>query len=167
MFVIATPQMPLHHPAMLISTWFGVGLSPLAPGTCASLVALTIGWAIRAVTGIAGLAVAVALVFAIGCWAAAVVATAGRVQDPDMVVVDEVAGQWVAVLAAPFDPLDWGLAFLLFRLFDIAKPWPVRWVDRRVKGGLGIMLDDILAAGYAVLVLVAIPVIKGMLHVHV
>ena len=164
--MIAGPHMLLRHPAMLIATGFGVGLSPVAPGTAASLVALAIAWAIHAVTGNPGLTVAAALVFAIGCWAADVVARVHRARDPDVVVVDEVAGQWLVLLAAPFDPLGWGFAFLLFRLFDISKPWPAGWVDRHVKGGLGIMLDDILAAGYAVLVLTATPVIKEALHVH-
>jgi phosphatidylglycerophosphatase A len=141
------------QPARLIATWFGVGLSPVAPGTCASLAALPIAWAIRAAAGRAGLAAGAALVFAAGCWAAGAAAKASGVRDPAAVVVDEVAGQWLVVLAAPFDPAAWAAGFVLFRLFDIWKPWPVRWADRQVKGGFGIMLDDILAAGYAVVVL--------------
>jgi phosphatidylglycerophosphatase A len=162
---IAGTHMPLRHPAMLIATWLGVGLSPVAPGTGASLVALAIAWPIRVVSGIPGIALAVALVFALGCWAADVVARARRVRDPDVVVVDEIAGQWLVLRAAPTDPLGWGAAFLLFRLFDISKPWPVNWVDRHLKGGLGIMLDDILAAGYAVLVLTATRAVKRALNV--
>jgi phosphatidylglycerophosphatase A len=65
-------------------------------------------------------------------------------------VIDEVAAQWLVVLAAPLDPLSYAAAFLLFRIFDIWKPWPVGLADRRVHGGLGIMLDDLLAAIYAV-----------------
>ena len=73
--------------------------------------------------------------------------------DPGAVVIDEVAGQWLALIAIPLDPLLYLLAFLAFRLFDILKPWPVGWADREVKGGLGIMLDDALAADYAAAVL--------------
>ena len=68
-------------------------------------------------------------------------------------MIDEVAGQWLVLVATPLDPLAYALALLLFRIFDIWKPWPVRWADRHVKGGLGIMLDDLLAAVYAVLAL--------------
>jgi phosphatidylglycerophosphatase A len=138
---------------MLIATWFGVGLSPLAPGTCGSLAALPIAWAIRTISGATGLAGGLVLVFSAGIWAADAAAKASGAQDPAAVVVDEVAGQWLVLLLAPFDPLAWAFGFLLFRLFDIWKPWPVRWADRHVKGGLGIMLDDILAAGYALMIL--------------
>jgi phosphatidylglycerophosphatase A len=151
----------------MIATWFGVGLSPVAPGTCAALAALPIAWAIRAVSGLPGLAVAVAFVLAAGCWAGGAVATARAARDPGIVVVDEVAGQWLVVLAAPIEPTAWLAAFLLFRLFDIWKPWPVGWADRQVKGGPGIMLDDVLAAGYAVVALKAAMAIAGAIRVHI
>ena len=157
----------LRHPAELIATWFGVGLSPIAPGTCASLVALPIAWAIRAMSGDPGLAVALMLVFAVGCWAAGAVAAASGVQDPAAIVVDEIAGQWLVLLATPLEPIAWLLAFVLFRLFDIWKPWPVNWADRHVKGGFGIMLDDVLAAGYALIVLIMAFAIGGALGVRV
>jgi phosphatidylglycerophosphatase A len=113
-----------------------------------------------------GLAVALALVFALGWWAARVVAETSGIQDPGAVVVDEIAGQWLVLLAAPFNPAGWFLAFALFRLFDIGKPWPVSWADAHVKGGLGIMLDDILAAGYALVVLMVALAIGGALGVR-
>ena len=91
--------------------------------------------------------------FLIGWWAAATVARASAVEDPGAVVIDEVAAQWLVLLAAPPAPLPSALAFLLFRIFDIWKPWPVRWADHQVKGGLGIMLDDLFAAVYAGLIL--------------
>ncbi|HJU17057.1 MAG TPA: phosphatidylglycerophosphatase A, partial [Stellaceae bacterium] len=75
---------------------------------------------------------------------------------PGAVVIDEVAGQLLALVPAPRTPAAYALAFLLFRLFDIKKPWPVGWVDRRIGGGFGIMLDDALAAVYAVLAQYAI-----------
>jgi phosphatidylglycerophosphatase A len=146
---------------MLIATWFGVGLSPVAPGTCASVAALLLAWAIRAAAGVAGLAAAAILVFVAGCWAAGAAAKASGTDDPGSVVIDEVAGQWLVLLAAPLQPPAWFFAFVLFRLFDIWKPWPVRWADRRVKGGFGIMLDDILAAGYAISVLEVLRAIGG------
>jgi phosphatidylglycerophosphatase A len=77
-------------------------------------------------------------------------------------VIDEIAGQWLVLVPAPLDPLAYTLAFLLFRFFDIWKPWPVRWADRRVKGGLGIMLDDLLAAVYAAALLSGLLAIGGV-----
>jgi phosphatidylglycerophosphatase A len=142
--------LPFRHPAVLLATWFGTGLLPITPGSWGSLAALPFAWAIRSHVGTTGLAVATVIVFAVGWWVAATVAKASSIEDPSAVVIDEVAAQWLVLLPAPLDPLAYAVAFLLFRIFDIWKPWPVRWADRHVKGGLGIMLDDLLAAVYAV-----------------
>jgi len=125
------------------------------PGTWASLAALPCGWLIQIEFGGAGLVVAVAMIFALGWWAAARVARASGIGDPGAVVIDEIAAQLLVLAAAPLDWRFYVVAFLLFRLFDIWKPFPVDWLDRNVKGGFGIMLDDIAAALYA-LVLIAI-----------
>ena len=74
-------------------------------------------------------------------------------EDPGFIVVDEVAAQWLVLVAAPLDWRAYLAAFLLFRAFDIVKPWPVRAIERRVAGGVGIMLDDVAAALYAILLL--------------
>jgi phosphatidylglycerophosphatase A len=142
--------------AAAIATGFGIGTSPVAPGTWASLAALPLAWAIRAEWGAAGLAAAFALVFLLGCWAAGEVAAARGVRDPGSVVVDEIAGQWLTLVPLPVGSIVYALAFLLFRLFDIWKPWPIGWADRHVRGGFGIMLDDLLAAVYALAVLMAV-----------
>jgi len=167
--VTIAPSSPLRlawrDPASLIATWFGLGLIPIAPGTWASLLALPLAWMLRTGTGAAGLAVAIALTFGAGWWATGSFARARGVPDPGEVVVDEIVGQGLVLLAAPFNPLAWVAGFLLFRLFDIWKPWPMRWADQHVKGGLGIMLDDILAAGYALLVLAAATIV-GAWRVH-
>jgi phosphatidylglycerophosphatase A len=151
--VVSAPRirlgLPKRHPAILIATWFGIGLIPVAPGSCGSLAALALAWAIRSAAGIAGLALSWGIVLIAGCWAAGRVANASGLRDPGIIVVDEVAGQLLVLFAAPPNAVVWGLALLLFRLFDIWKPWPVRWADRHLKGGFGIMLDDLLAAGYA------------------
>jgi phosphatidylglycerophosphatase A len=148
--------LPFAHPAVLVATWFGTGLLPITPGTWGSLAALPFAWAIRSHFGTAGLTVATVIAFTIGWWAAATVAKASAIEDPGAVVIDEVAAQWLVLLPAPLDPIAYALAFLLFRIFDIWKPWPVRWADRRVKGGLGIMLDDFLAAAYAITLLLVL-----------
>jgi phosphatidylglycerophosphatase A len=145
--------LPLRHPAALIATGCGIGLLPLMPGTWASLAALPCAWAIAAFAGRAALAAAAVLAFAAGCWASATLARASGLKDPQFIVIDEVAAQWLVLVAAPLDWRAYLAAFLLFRLFDITKPWPARAIERRVAGGLGIMLDDIAAALYAILLL--------------
>jgi phosphatidylglycerophosphatase A len=117
------------------------------------LAALPCAWAIRSLAGIAGLAAASAIVFAIGCWAAGRIARASGHEDPGFIVIDEVAAQWLVLLVAPLDWRWFAAAFVLFRIFDIAKPWPANAIERRIAGGLGVMLDDVVAAFYAVLLL--------------
>jgi phosphatidylglycerophosphatase A len=146
---------------VLLATGFGIGFLPISPGSWASLLALPIAWTIVWLSGVAGLAVATGLAFALGWWAAATVAKASSTKDPAVIVIDEVAGQWLVLLRPPLDPLAYVLAFLLFRILDIWKPWPVRWADREVRGGLGIMLDDLLAAVYAVVLLWGLMAIGG------
>jgi phosphatidylglycerophosphatase A len=145
--------LPWWHPAALIATGFGIGLLPLMPGTWASLAALPCAWAIRSLGGTTALAVAAVTAFALGWWAAERAARASAQHDPGFIVIDEVAAQWLVLLAAPLDWRAYAAAFLLFRIFDITKPWPARLVERRVAGGLGIMLDDIVAALYALVLL--------------
>jgi len=136
---------------------------PYAPGSWASLAALPCAWLIRDYYRMAGLAIAAAILFALGCWAAGAVARASAEHDSPAIVIDEIVGQWLALLPAPLDPWLYALGFVLFRLFDIWKPWPVRWADRDVPGGFGIMLDDVLAAVYAAVIFL---VIAGALGVR-
>jgi phosphatidylglycerophosphatase A len=131
------------------------------PGSWASLAALPCAWVIGSTWGAAGLAIAAGIAFFVGWWAAARVAEANAVDDPGVIVIDEVAAQWLVLLPAPLDPFAYALAFLLFRIFDIWKPWPVRWADRHLHGGLGVMLDDLLAAVYALIVLSVLLSIGG------
>jgi phosphatidylglycerophosphatase A len=145
--------LPLWHPAALIATWFGAGLLPWMPGTWGSLAALPFAWAIRSYCGTAGLSIAAVVLFLVGWWAATRVAAASGRTDPGFIVVDEVAAQWLVLVAAALDPRAYAAGFLLFRLFDIIKPRPIDWVERRVGGGLGIMLDDVVAAIYALVIL--------------
>jgi phosphatidylglycerophosphatase A len=147
---------------VLVATWFGAGFLPITPGSWGSLAALPFAWVIRDQWGTAGLAIAAAIAFMVGWWAAATVAKASAVEDPGSIVIDEVAAQWLVLLAAPPVPLPYALAFLLFRIFDIWKPWPVRCAERRVKGGLGIMLDDLFAAVYAMISLLVLLALGGV-----
>lgn len=146
----------LRDPAVLLATGFGAGLLPKAPGTWGSLLAVALAWLINGAAGRAGLAVAAVAAFAVGVWAAGVCAEKYGGEDPGQIVIDEIAGQWLVLLVVTPGWIGYGLGFALFRAFDILKPWPVSWADRTIKGGLGIMIDDVLAAGYAAAVLYAI-----------
>ncbi|MBM3951669.1 MAG: phosphatidylglycerophosphatase A [Rhodospirillales bacterium] len=141
------------HPAWHLATWFGVGLMPKAPGTWGSLAAVPFAYGIHHVGGAAGLLVAALVLFGVGVWAAETFRRHAGTADPQAVVIDEAAGQWLALIPAGDDMLLYAAGFFLFRLFDIWKPWPVSWADRRVGGGLGIMLDDMIAGTYAAAVL--------------
>lgn len=147
------PGLPWWHPAALIATGFGVGHLPWVSGSWGSLLALVCGWEIAAAGGRVALAGAAVIAFAPGCWASARIAKTSGMHDPRFVVIDEIAAQWLVLLAAPLDWRWYAAGFLLFRLFDIVKPWPIRAIERRVAGGLGIMLDDVMAALYALVLL--------------
>lgn len=137
------------HPATLIATWFGSGLLPKIPGTWGSLAALPFAVALAWLGGPWLLAVSAVAVFLIGIWASDLYARRLGRDDPGSVVVDEVAGQWLTLVPVALAFEYYLPGFLLFRLFDILKPWPVNLADRKLKGGFGIMADDVLAAVYA------------------
>ncbi len=145
------PLQPLSrfHPASLLATWFGIGHLPKAPGTWGSLAALPFAWVLYHSGGPLILAAATIAIFAVGVWAAQRLEQADGTKDPGHIVIDEVAGQWLTLALFPADPIHYGIGFVLFRIMDIAKPWPVNWLDRHVSGGLGVMLDDIAAGAYA------------------
>jgi phosphatidylglycerophosphatase A len=133
------------HPAALTATVCGVGYAPYAPGTVGSLVALPIAWFAG---GPALPLLALALIL-VGWGAADVVARRGNARDPQYVVIDEVAGQTLALIPAAHDVFAFAIAFLAFRATDILKPWPASWADQKLSGGLGVMADDVVAGIYA------------------
>lgn len=143
----------LTHVDGWIATGFGSGLSSRAPGTVGSLVALIPWWfALRALPTAWYIAVLI-ITFAIGVWACDAAGKRLGVDDHRALVWDEFVGQWIALCAAPLGWIGMLAGFALFRLFDIWKPWPIRVADARVHGGLGVMLDDVLAGVYALIVL--------------
>lgn len=141
------------HPAFVLGTWFGAGLLPLAPGTWGSLAALPVVWLVHTYLGIAGLAIAAIVAFALAWWVAAIFISTTAASDPGEFVMDEVAGQMLTLALAlavmPANVVIYTAGFVLFRLMDIAKPWPANWADRSVGGGLGVVLDDVFAGCYA------------------
>jgi len=140
----------LGDPVHCLALGFGAGLAPVAPGTFGSLVGLAFALAL-APLGLAWNLAAVAVAVGAGIWICGESARRLSVHDHPAIVWDEVAGMMITMLAVP--DAWWGapLAFVLFRLFDIAKPWPIREVDHGLGGGTGIMLDDVLAGLFAAL----------------
>lgn len=142
----------LRDPIVLLATGLGTGLLPKAPGTWGTLLAVPIAWAVGGLEAWFGLGLAVALVIV----GVPICGYAGRkLGDPDdpAIVWDEVAAY---LCLTPIMGQNWLLilaGFLAFRAFDIVKPWPIREVDHRLKGGAGTMLDDLLAAAYSALCL--------------
>ena len=147
------PRAPLW--ATIISTSFGAGFSPLAPGTMGTLTAIPMAWAVAHAGPWAFLAATV-VIAAIGTLAADVFQKAHGTDDDQRIVVDEVAGYFVTLLLVPHTGVHLALAFVLFRLFDIWKPWPVRLIDRTVGGGWGVVADDLAAGVYGALALLAL-----------
>ena len=141
--------------ARFLGTWFYLGYVPKGPGTAGSLGALAIAWGLHAYLGVSGMCLALfgTLLIAPAIWAAGRVAKDTGRKDPQIVVIDEVVGQWITLAGATtLDWRSWLGAFLLFRAFDIWKPPPVRQLER-IPGGAGIVLDDAMAGIYAALVL--------------
>jgi phosphatidylglycerophosphatase A len=150
---------PVRPPALrlawVIATWFGCGLVPKAPGTMGALGAIPL-YVLLAREGRAGVAAGALAVTAIGIWAASVVASDLGKKDPQLVVVDEVAGLLVTML--PMADVSWRATlcgFVLFRLFDITKPWPTRRFEA-LPGGWGIVMDDVVAGGFGACVMMGL-----------
>jgi phosphatidylglycerophosphatase A len=142
----------LTDPVHILAFGFGTGLSPVAPGTVGSLVGVLFAWLTLDLGLPAQLVIAAAIALS-GIWICGESARRIGVHDHGGIVWDEIAGMYVTLLVAPPTIAGWVLGFALFRAFDIAKPWPIRDLDHRLGGGLGIMLDDLAAALYALILL--------------
>lgn len=145
----------LSHPAYFFAFGFGTGLSPVAPGTVGTLAGFPLYFLLRSLDPLAYFAV-VALLYAAGVWFCGVAGKALGVQDHGGIVWDEIVALLLILPFAPQTLLGYGAAFGLFRLFDVWKPFPIGAIDRRVHGGFGVMLDDLLAAVYGVACLLAL-----------
>ena len=154
-----------HKIPWIIATWFGSGLLPKAPGTWGSLAAIPFAYLFSIYTCPYAQLFGITVLFFIGIWASDKIEESAQIKDPGFIVVDEVVGQWMALLPLPFlytiiDTNSFYLysvpiavaGFLAFRLFDIWKPWPVNYADKNIPGGYGIMFDDVIAGMYALIV---------------
>ncbi len=140
----------LAHPAHFLALGFGAGLAPFAPGTFGTLVAIPIAFVLRP-AGDGVFAFAIVVAFAIGVWAAGVAGRALGDDDHGAIVWDEVVAFLAVLFFVGDDPRGVASAFVLFRAFDIVKPPPIRQLERKISGGLGVMADDIGAAAYTLL----------------
>ena len=148
-----TLQLMLSHPAHLLSLGFGSGLSRVAPGTVGSFLAWAFYIAMRPVFSDIAFGVFLLLCTGIGAWAIARTGAALGEVDHGGIVWDEFVAVWLVLWLVPAT-LWWQLAgVVVFRFFDILKPWPIRQADAKFKNGFGVMFDDLLAAGYTLLVM--------------
>lgn len=156
----------------LIATFFYVGHIRPAPGTWGSLAALPAAWAVYVLSGPWGLAIGALTAFALGLWATAEETRGKDDHDPSEIVIDEVAGQWIALLPIAFGAArndvaitdlwpGWIAAFVLFRFFDITKLGPIGWADRK-NNAMGVMLDDVIAGIFAA---IGVGVLAYLAHV--
>lgn len=132
-------------PDMLLATWFGSGCLRPGPGTMGTIAALPFGYLIQMYIGIPGMLIAIAAFFAIGVMVSNIYERKSGTHDSSTIVIDEVVGIWIAAIPAATHIGLWAVAFVLFRIFDIWKPWPISYLDRELPGGWGVMLDDVLA----------------------
>ena len=147
----------LKDPVVLIAVGFGSGLAPKAPGTAGTLVAIPLYLLMQPLPLISYLLITTCL-FIAGIWICAYAAEKLGVHDHPSIVFDEIVGYLITMIAAPE---GWQLiivGFVLFRLLDAIKPWPISWFDRNITGGMGIMVDDVVAG------IVALAIIQGLLY---
>lgn len=155
----------LSSPAHFIALGFGSGLAPRAPGTFGTLVALALYWLLHVALAMPPFAIAFVAIplFAIGLWASEATARDLGVEDHGSIVIDEIAAFMPLAALASASLVLQLVAFGLFRLFDIWKPPPIRYFEKRLKGGFGVMFDDVIAAGYAYVIMIILIVVNHKL----
>ena len=148
-------RLDFKDPSVWAATWMGCGLMRPAPGTWGTLGALPFGVGLMFL-GIPYLLLASILIFAVGYWASGKVERMTGEKDASLIVIDEAVGVWIALIPASLSPLSVFWAFILFRAFDVFKPWPVSWFDQKMTGAASVMLDDVMAGIYAALCLIGL-----------
>lgn len=146
-------RVSMANPLHFLAFGFGSGLAPKAPGTFGTLAALPLVWLMSSYTSLLVYLLITAVACIAGIWICGKAAADMQVHDDSSIVWDEVAGMMITMIAVP---LTWQYllaGFVLFRIFDILKPWPIRYLDKHVHGGFGIMIDDILAGLFSLALL--------------
>ena len=145
------------NPSLFLATGFGIGLLPIAPGTFGSILGIILFLAIAHLYfSVLWLSLIILIFYLVSYLAVQSALKIIKRSDPGEIVIDEVLGMMLVMMTIPPDPKWIFLAFLLFRIFDILKPWPINQVDSKLKNALGVILDDVLAALYAGIVIVGI-----------
>ena len=147
----------LKDPVVFIAVGFGSGLAPKAPGTAGTVIAIPLFILMQPLPLISYLLFTTCL-FIAGIWICTYAAEKLGVHDHPSIVIDEIVGYLITMIAAPEGWLFIVVGFVLFRLLDAVKPWPISWFDRNISGGLGIMVDDVVAG------IVALAIIQGLLY---
>ena len=140
----------------LLATWFKTGLIKYFPGTFGSIASLPFAALITFWGGQKLLLIFTIILFLIGIYIANYYSSLIGKKDPSEIVIDEVVGQWLVLVFVPLDLLMYIVALVLFRFFDILKPWPIKLVENKYDGGFGIMIDDILASIYSILIIMVL-----------
>ena len=146
------PASVWHNPIHCIAFGLGAGASPYAPGTVGTLLGIPLVWLLSEIPVI-GYLLMTFLLYAAGVWICARTSSDIGVHDHSGIVIDEVTGYLVTMILVPVNIWTLITGFFVFRFFDIVKPWPVRWLDKRVKGGTGMMIDDVLAGIFSLIVM--------------
>ena len=145
------------NPSLFLATGFGIGLLPIAPGTFGSILGIILFLAIAHLYfSVLWLSLIILIFYLVSYLAVQSALKIIKRSDPGEIVIDEVLGMMLVMMTIPPDPKWIFLAFLLFRIFDILKPWPINQVDSKLKNALGVILDDVLAALYAGILIVGI-----------
>jgi phosphatidylglycerophosphatase A len=143
-------QFVTRHPAHFLAFGFGAGLAQKAPGTWGTLVALPLYYGLMLWLSQPQMLMLIAATFVLGIGICDVTGKNLGISDYGGIVWDEIVAMWLVLVFTPAQPIWWAVAFGLFRLFDIWKPFPISWFDAHVKNGFGVMLDDLLAAFFAI-----------------
>lgn len=150
-----TPAQILHEPVLFLAFGFGSGLAKYMPGTFGTLAAIPVYLLTRQLP-IAGYTLIALIITLVGIPICKIAADKLKEHDYGGIVWDEIAGYLITMTLVPYSIKNLILGFILFRVFDIVKPWPIKWADKKVSGGIGIMLDDVLAGMFAAIILLMI-----------
>lgn len=152
-------KLDMKSPNTWLATWFGIGFMIPAPGTWGTIAGLPFAIIFFLIGGIPLLVLAIVIFYFIGIYVSNKIEEQTKEKDLSIIVIDEVVGIWIALLATNFEPLQILIAFILFRFFDILKPWPIGWLDKNIASGRGVMIDDVVAGLFAAIIT------GGLIHV--